>query len=70
MTNKTTQPAMPDTCYMSAVKRVRKADTVEVIDQLSDALVRVYDAGFLTAEQLSELDGKLMDKKANLQITD
>lgn len=50
------------TNYQSALERLDRATSVEALSKLETSFERLYRNGFLTSEQLTELDSKMLHK--------
>lgn len=50
------------TNYQSALERLDKATSMEALNKLETSFERLYRNGFLTSEQLTELDSKMLHK--------
>ena len=53
--------------FKSAVAMIKKATTKKELEKLDRGFERVYNAGYLTAKELQQLDVMLMDKMASLE---
>lgn len=50
------------TNYQSALERLDRATSMEALSKLETSFERLYRNGFLTSEQLTELDSKMLHK--------
>lgn len=57
---------MKKTNYQSAVSRIKSSTNLAALAQVEKGLVRVYEAGFLTASELGRLFVMSMDKAIEL----
>ena len=59
--------AARESAMVATLKRINNAKTVEALQNLELSIERVYNAGFLTASELSRLDRKIVDKFLQLE---
>lgn len=59
--------AARESAMVATLKRINNAETIEALQKLELSIERVYNAGFLTASELSRLDCKLVDKFLQLE---
>ncbi len=58
---------MKPTPYKTLLNRIKSANRAE-LERLESRITRHYEAGTITASELSRLDGKIMHKLAVLSL--
>ena len=67
--NKLNRGDIMSNAYKSALARLSRAHTAQDLEQLGNSFTRLYTTGFLTDKEFMRLDGRLVDKRIEIENT-
>lgn len=53
--------------YKAFIKRINVASTMEQLNELDEKIDKIYNAGCMSANELSRLDIKILNKKIEIE---